>query len=101
MAGNANSGRREKPFVEALRMELKSKPNARKLRLIARQLINRAAEGDMPAIKEFADRLDGRPAQAIEGDFTHDLSDPLMELMSRIADGGSRLGHKVSDDSDT
>jgi hypothetical protein len=42
----------------------------KKLRQIARAHIEKAASGDMQAIKELADRLDGRPAQNL------DLSDP-------------------------
>ena len=36
------------------------------LRRIAAKLIGRAAEGDLAAIREIADRLDGRPAQVID-----------------------------------
>src|SRR5262249_62436329 len=38
----------------------------KKLRQIARAHIEKAAAGDMQAIKELADRLDGRPAQMLE-----------------------------------
>ena len=38
----------------------------KKLREIARTHIEKAAAGDMQAIKELADRLDGKPAQALE-----------------------------------
>ena len=38
----------------------------KKLREIARTHIKKAAAGDMQAIKESADRLDGRPAQILE-----------------------------------
>ena len=40
--------------------------NMKKLREIARAHIERAAGGDMPAIKELADRLDGKVAQMLE-----------------------------------
>jgi len=76
MAGNENSGRRaEKPFRDALRMQLKEAGEDHKaLRLIAAKLIEMAQGGDMQAIKELADRTDGKPAQAIVGD---DESDPI------------------------
>lgn len=76
MAGNANSGpKREKPFVEAIRMELAAAGKDHKaLRAIARQLISKASDGDMQAIKEFADRIDGKVPQALVGD---NDSDPL------------------------
>ena len=38
----------------------------KRLREIARTHIEKAAAGDMQAIKELADRLDGRPAQSLE-----------------------------------
>lgn len=34
---------------------------------IAETLLNKAKEGDLNAIKELGDRLDGKPAQAITG----------------------------------
>ena len=64
---------REKPFNQALLMTLRSNPVA--LRRIAAKLIGRAAEGDLAAIREIADRLDGRPAQVID---RRDL--PITEL---------------------
>jgi len=82
MAGNANSGRRqEKPFRDALRMELaEADSNLRGLRAIARRLIDAAAEGKLDAIKELADRIDGKVAQAIVGD---DELDPI-NIVQRI-----------------
>lgn len=70
MAGNANSGRKqEKPFRDALRMELAAAgEDSKALRAIARALILKASEGDMPAIKELADRVDGKVPQGITGD---------------------------------
>jgi phage I-like protein len=58
---------RDKPYREALRMELAAAgEDMKKLREIARTHIEKAAAGDMQAIKELADRLDGRPAQILE-----------------------------------
>jgi hypothetical protein len=70
MAGNANSGKRkDKLFHDALVLELKSREDddKRGIRAIARKLVDIALEGEMQAIKEVADRLDGKPAQAIVG----------------------------------
>ena len=68
MAGNANSGRKaEKPFRDALRMELAAAGEDHKvLRGIAARLIAMAESGDMQAIKEIGDRIDGKPAQSTE-----------------------------------
>ncbi len=84
MAGNANSGRREKPFLDALNMELKAAGKDHKaLRAIAAQLISKAESGDMQAIKEFADRMDGKPAQGLMNDLT---GGPLQIQVIRFAD---------------
>jgi hypothetical protein len=59
---------KDKPFRDALRMELAAAGEDHKaLRRIAAALIEKAAEGDVSAIKEVADRLDGKVAQAIAG----------------------------------
>ena len=58
---------RDKPYREALRMELAAADdNMKKLREIARVHIARCEAGDMQAIKDLADRLDGRPEQMVE-----------------------------------
>ena len=72
MAGNANSGpKREKPFRDALMLAIKeaeAKENQhRALRKIAERLLDEAAAGNVQALKEVADRLDGKVPQGIEG----------------------------------
>src|SRR5215831_10766071 len=58
---------RDKPYREALRMELAAAgEDLKKLREIAKVHIARCEAGDMQAIKELADRLDGKPAQMLE-----------------------------------
>jgi hypothetical protein len=57
---------REKPFADALRMEICAGNDPRHLRAIARKLFEKALAGDLQAIREIADRLDGKPVQAIE-----------------------------------
>jgi len=82
MAGNANSGRREKPFAKALAMEIaEAGENAKALRNIAKVLIAKAEEGDMQAIKEFIDRTDGKAPQAIIGG---DENDPAINIVGKI-----------------
>ena len=62
---------RQKPFADALRMEIGAGNDPRRLRTIARKLIEMAEGGNLQAIKEIADRLDGKCAQTIErGDVT-------------------------------
>jgi len=75
-SGNPGGRPKHKPFQEALRMEMlaaergeacEAKPGS--LRWNARQLLEK---GDVPAIKELADRLDGKVPQAVVGDDEHD-----------------------------
>lgn len=62
-------------------MQLKEAGDDHKaLRIIAAKLIEKAQEGDMQAIKELADRTDGKPAQAIVGD----EDEPPINLVSKI-----------------
>ena len=83
---NPRGQQRDKPFRDALRMELAEIGDDHKaLRRIARNLIKLAGgesemlDGGLGAIKEIADRLDGKPAQAIEnGD------DGAFEVFHRI-----------------
>src|SRR5215475_14409010 len=66
---NPRGQQRDKIYREALRLELADMSEGvdlKKLRQIARAHIEKAANGDLQAIKELADRLDGRPAQILE-----------------------------------
>lgn len=76
---------REKPFNDALRIALRGDPL--RLRRIAEKLATLAEEGDLAAIRELADRLDGKPAQVID---RHDV--PIRKLtdaeLHLIASGG-------------
>ena len=60
--GNQNA-RKGKSWLEALRLEIAVDDGVR-LQKAACQLLNKAAEGDLSAIKELADRLDGKSLQA-------------------------------------
>lgn len=63
---------RDAEFKTALRLAFKdaeaNEHSKRTLRKIAEALIDEAIKGNVPAIKEVADRLDGKPAQTILGD---------------------------------
>lgn len=66
-SGNPGGRPKEKPFRDALRVELAATgEDAKALRDIARALIGKAQEGDIQAIREIADRLDGKPTQGLE-----------------------------------
>jgi hypothetical protein len=74
---------RDKPYREALRMELAAAgEDMKKLREIAKVHIARCEAGDMQAIKELADRLDGRPAQILEHNPAD--SEPITKVVNEI-----------------
>lgn len=81
MAGNANSGRREKPFGQALRMEIAAAgEDLKALRVVAKMLLAKAQEGDLQAIKELADRTDGKAVQQLDAAVTLSHEDALDQL---------------------
>lgn len=78
----AKNRRNPKPFADALRMELLAAgEDSKALRLVARKLIETASEGKLDAIKELADRVDGKVAQAIIGG---DDDDNPVNVVTRI-----------------
>jgi enoyl-CoA hydratase/carnithine racemase len=88
-SGNPGGRAKERQFADALRMELAAAGEDNKaLRAIARNLINLAQKDDekaLPAINAIADRLDGKPAQAVEmsGGLSLSHEDALNELDER------------------
>jgi len=85
MARPLGSQNKDKPFRDALRLELAAlkDDDPKALRGLARQLLKIASGDDgLPAIKEIADRLDGKPAQAVEmsGGLALSHEDALDEL---------------------
>jgi hypothetical protein len=63
--GNKNAVK-NKPWEEALRRALMAE-DGKKLRALAERLITRAEEGDIAALREIGDRIDGKPVQSISG----------------------------------
>jgi hypothetical protein len=83
-SGNPGGRSKAKPFKDALLLEAKAAENGQpceaqpgSLRWNARKLLE---QGEVPAIREIADRLDGKVPQAIGGD---DELDPI-NLVHRI-----------------
>jgi len=70
MAGVAGrSGKRQDSlWADAIRRAIKRREesNPQALEYLAETLLNKAAEGDMAAMKELGDRLDGKPTQRTE-----------------------------------
>lgn len=68
-SGNPNGRPKSKPFKNALQEALKAAGGDEDmLNAVALALVKKAKEGDVPAIKELADRLDGKVTQPIGGD---------------------------------
>lgn len=68
---NPRGQQRDKPFRDALRMELAALGDDHKaLRDIAKAMISKASNAEdkdsLAAAREIADRMDGKPAQAVE-----------------------------------
>lgn len=56
----------ERPFREALRRAI-TQDNGKRIRATAERLLDLAAEGEAWAVKELADRIDGKASQQIIG----------------------------------
>lgn len=72
----ASSPKPDKLIRDALLIELQRDSDQiehgkkiKRLRLVARKMVDEALDGNVVAMKEIADRIDGRPAQsvAVEG----------------------------------
>lgn len=101
----AKKGKKAKLYREALMMELASAGEDHKeLREIARAHINAAKSGDMGAIKEFGDRIDGKVPQAIAGIDEDESLTPLVPVINLTIgpkpDPASEAGGSIPDQSD-
>lgn len=69
--GNQNAAKAKVWHAAIMRALERRKPADERIKAIdelADKLIDLVAAGDLPALKEFGDRLDGKPAQTIAGD---------------------------------
>ncbi|TFV71684.1 hypothetical protein E4K64_25490 [Bradyrhizobium frederickii] len=87
----ANPGGRpkEKKFTEALRLALNDEVESNgqkttKLRVIADRLVSEAMNGESWAIQQVADRIEGKPAQAIVGGDEDDNPIRLEKIVREI-----------------
>jgi hypothetical protein len=76
--GNSNAAK-AKIWSDALRKEIVQGDNLPKL---ARALIMKAIDGDVSAIKEIGDRLEGKAAQAITGADGAPLMPPVIQFVT-------------------
>ena len=72
--GNKNSIKSNRLWAETIRRAV-VQDDAQRLRQIAEALLIKASEGDMAAIKELGDRLDGKALQ--ENKLTGDSDQPI------------------------
>lgn len=72
-SGNPTGGAKAKQFLSSLNRAIVQE-DGKRLRAAAEQLLDQAAAGEQWAIKELADRLDGKAAQAITGDSENPLT---------------------------
>lgn len=64
--GNKNSSKENRLFADTVR-RLAVQENGKRLRQVVESLYTSAEAGEVPAIKEIADRLDGKVPQGIVG----------------------------------
>lgn len=79
----------DKEWREAIRLAVHEvrgagKSKVKALRMLANTLVDKALEGDVSALKEIGDRLDGKPAQAVA--LTDADGGPLTVQVVRFAD---------------
>lgn len=73
---------KEKSFANMLNIAIKeaTESGETKLRAVADALVDKAIAGDVQAIKEVADRLDGKVPQALVGDSEEDPINLVTEI---------------------
>src|SRR5215218_9655362 len=83
--GSAN---KEKPFNDAPRIAVRSRPLA--LRRVADQLLDKAEAGNLAYIHELIDRLDGKAVQVVDRQDVpiHELSDAELYRIARGVGSG-------------
>lgn len=77
---------KERSFANMLNIAIKEANGlgVTKLRQVAEALVDKAIGGDVQAIKEIAERLDGKVPQALVGDDEHDAISMVTEIRQTI-----------------
>jgi hypothetical protein len=68
--GNTHSSKNNRLWADTLKRAL-LQADGNKIRAIAEALIEKAASGDVSAIRELGDRVDGKPTQQIDQTTEH------------------------------
>ncbi len=87
-SGNPEGGKRPKLWRDAINRAIKRREqdDPQALEKLADKLLQAVDQGDVSAIKEFGDRLDGKVPQAIVGDAEHDPIAITSDAKSKLAD---------------
>ena len=76
--GNPGGRPKDKPWTDAIRLAAnemsKTHKGTRQLRAMANKLVAEAIDGNIQAIKEVGDRLEGKAMQPVEADVTGGLT---------------------------
>lgn len=82
--GNKNSSKNNRLWAETIKRAV-TQADGQKLRAIADALIEKAAEGDIQAIKELGDRLDGKPMQSIDASVEGNVTVQIVRYADKVA----------------
>lgn len=84
--GNTNSSKDNRLWRNTILRAI-AQGDPERLRLIAESLLNKAAEGDVSALRELGDRIDGKPTQAVEmsgpGGAPLEVTDPARPKLTK------------------
>lgn len=98
-------GKKGREFGNALRRALKQHKSGNALRLVADRLIDCAIEGEQWAVRELADRLDGKPQQAVDvtskGESIAEMSLDDLRQQAAAALAGTFVGDRQEADGAT
>jgi hypothetical protein len=85
--GNTNARKENRMWADAIR---KTIVQGKRLDALAEKLVSMAVDGDMQALKEIGDRLDGKPSQSIDAniDLTGNLATLIEAARKRIEHAG-------------
>jgi hypothetical protein len=86
-SGNPKGRAASKPWTDAIARAIKRREEDDPLALekLADKLLQRVAEGDVSAIKELGDRMEGKSKQPLE----HDVGEGLEDWLDRLGKAGA------------
>lgn len=90
--GRVSGAKTGKLWRDAIRVAAhrEAEDGRKEIEHIAEKLVQLAKEGDVSAIKELGDRIDGKAVQAIAGDDDNPLT--FVQKIEIVAAGGKRSG---------